>query len=303
MWHLDDEVVSVGALSRVLNILGAHAMAAVGDVVGNGIVEERRILRDDANLPAQAAQVHRADIGAVDQDKAVIRIVKPRDQADQRRLAAAVSAHQGDRLAEADFQMYVRQNRPSRLVREADITEFDGGSMLGQPRRGRIRDHTRLAIDESKDPVGCRRTGLDARVHAGKLSYRVRNGGKQEVEEKERLVVELPVRKADAEQLGFLVEHDLYPWGVVSSRAAAASNRCRRRAGAQRSKRDGWTAADPVGRPRACTGSFFRLAPAVDAGLGSFQPFWWAMRSPCLITRRSTIRAREFESSVRYRSQ
>ena len=53
---------------------------------------------------------------AVDQDAAVIGIEEARQQADQRRFAAAVLADQGDGFAELDAQMDVGQDRIARLV-------------------------------------------------------------------------------------------------------------------------------------------------------------------------------------------
>src|SRR5881409_94039 len=64
------------------------------------------------------------------------------------------------------------------------------------------------------------------------------------------------------------------------------------------SKSDGCSGVEAGLRPRGLAAPFFpffALVAAPAAGLGSFQPFWWAMRSPCLITRRSMTRERARE--------
>src|SRR5262249_58407771 len=85
-----DKVVGQRLLGGRLHILAARPAIAVGDVVVDGVVEERRLLGDNANLLAQAAEVGGPNVVAVHQDRAVVRIEKPGNQADERRLAAAV---------------------------------------------------------------------------------------------------------------------------------------------------------------------------------------------------------------------
>ena len=64
----------------------------------DGVVEQLRVLRHQSDPPAQRAQVGRAEVHALDQDNAAVGIVKARQQAEQRRLAAAIAADNGDHL-------------------------------------------------------------------------------------------------------------------------------------------------------------------------------------------------------------
>src|SRR5262249_13834770 len=97
--QLGDEIVGEGFPGGSFDFGRLGVAIAVGNVVVNRVVEEDRLLRDEAYLLAEAAQVIRANIVTVDQDGAVVRIVKPRQEADEGRFAAAVLADNCDRLA------------------------------------------------------------------------------------------------------------------------------------------------------------------------------------------------------------
>ena len=80
--------------------------AAVRDVGGDRVVEEHRLLRDDADLRAQRRQRHVAHVAAVDQDRAAGDVVEPRHQIDQRRLAGAAAADDRQHLPGADRERH-----------------------------------------------------------------------------------------------------------------------------------------------------------------------------------------------------
>src|SRR5207248_5300365 len=102
LFQLDYEVMGERLVGRGLDVLFARLAAAIEDVVVNRIVEQDRLMRDHADLLAQVAYIERAQVVTIDQDGTVVRIVEARDQTDERRLAAAVLAHEGDGLPKAD---------------------------------------------------------------------------------------------------------------------------------------------------------------------------------------------------------
>ena len=66
--QVEDEVVGEGRARRGLDARLVHVVEAVGDVGAHGVVEEDRLLGDEADLVAQAAcSVALADVHAVDQ--------------------------------------------------------------------------------------------------------------------------------------------------------------------------------------------------------------------------------------------
>ena len=67
----------------------ARCIAGIGegDVVVDGAVEQDVLLQHDADLPAQPGGIELRQVGAVEQDLALVRHVEPLDQLGQRRLA------------------------------------------------------------------------------------------------------------------------------------------------------------------------------------------------------------------------
>lgn len=57
------------------------------DIVANRAGENKRILKDDADLAAQRFQLHVADIHAVDRDFPAGNVVEPAEQVDDRAFA------------------------------------------------------------------------------------------------------------------------------------------------------------------------------------------------------------------------
>src|SRR3546814_12650950 len=62
---------------RVLDFGRRGIRLAVGDVVVDRIVEQNRVLRDDADRLAQALLRYRADILSIDADGACVDVVEP----------------------------------------------------------------------------------------------------------------------------------------------------------------------------------------------------------------------------------
>ncbi len=85
------------AFSRRLGHLGVvRAVAAIAHVVGDGIVEQHRVLRHHADGGAQRSLRHLADILSVDRDAAAARLVETEQQPRYRRLSGARGADDGD---------------------------------------------------------------------------------------------------------------------------------------------------------------------------------------------------------------
>ena len=101
--------------------------AAVEDVVAHRAVQQRGVLRDHADLRAQAVLRHVGDVLAVDQDAARLDVVEAQQQVDERGLAGARAADQADLLARADLQRQpVDDTRAvAGAVGEADVLEAD----------------------------------------------------------------------------------------------------------------------------------------------------------------------------------
>ena len=78
-----DELMGIGALGRLDDRVAAGVGVSVGDVAGDGALEEDRLLKDDADLAAEAAKLDLADVVAVDPNGAGIDIPEPRQEVHQ----------------------------------------------------------------------------------------------------------------------------------------------------------------------------------------------------------------------------
>src|SRR5437763_8698223 len=119
----DDEVVDIRGACCIDHVSERRTRAAVGDVVRDRFVEQRRILRDDANRFTQTAGRYRSQIASIDQDAPAGRIVEAKQQARQRRLSRSTAANDSDLLTRRDAEIDVPENLSRRLVAESDVFE------------------------------------------------------------------------------------------------------------------------------------------------------------------------------------
>src|SRR5204862_3240382 len=102
------------------------------------------LLQDVADLVAQRPEREGAYVHAVDPDAAPCGVVEARDEADERRLAAARRADEGDELARLDRQAHVPEHRLVFVVGEADVLELYAASKNGRAPSARQVSHLAL---------------------------------------------------------------------------------------------------------------------------------------------------------------
>src|SRR5688572_15609678 len=98
-WQLEDEVVRIGRACRALHRVAVRGGRAVADVVVYGVVEENRLLRDDAHQGAQRIQREIPRVRAVKRDAPARARIEARQQVDQRGLPRSARADNGDHVA------------------------------------------------------------------------------------------------------------------------------------------------------------------------------------------------------------
>mmetsp|Transcript_27443 Transcript_27443/g.88230 ORF Transcript_27443/g.88230 Transcript_27443/m.88230 type:complete len:485 (-) Transcript_27443:9-1463(-) len=96
------KAVRVRRPRRLLDLVLRGALLAVANVLGDGALEEHRLLPHQPKLGAEPAQVERADVDTVEGDRAALRVIEALEQRDESRLAAAGRAAQRHRLPRAD---------------------------------------------------------------------------------------------------------------------------------------------------------------------------------------------------------
>ena len=95
-------------LRKALIVRRRFALAKV-DIVADAAGEEHRLLRHVAELVVEGIERVVPDVHAVDKHLALCRVVKARNQAHERRLAAARRADDGKRLAPVHTEADVRK--------------------------------------------------------------------------------------------------------------------------------------------------------------------------------------------------
>ena len=143
------------------------------DIVAHGGIFQPCILQDHAVLMAQAPARDGADIAAVDRDRAILHIVKTHEKIDERRLAAACRADDGDTLARLHGKAQILDEPLLRRVGERDVLQRHAARGLRQ--RLRVRRVGRLGglVDEREDPVRARQRVLKLGDNAGDLVERL----------------------------------------------------------------------------------------------------------------------------------
>ena len=171
--HGGDEGLGMGAPHCVRNSLRLGAgQAAVGDVVGKGVVEQRDVLGHQRDLPAQAGQPVVGQRPAIEQDAPAGRLMEARNQARQGGFASAGAPDQRDRLSGFDVERDVAQHGFAfRGVRERDVLQADGaGNALHVVLPGVFL----FRLVELREDARCRRQApLQPRIHVRELLHRI----------------------------------------------------------------------------------------------------------------------------------
>ncbi len=124
----DDELVSVRRLRRGDKLRIARPGPGIRDVLGDRGGEEHGILLDDGELPTEIGQSKLAQIGPVEFDMAIGRVVETREQAHERALACAGRAHDTEASAGFDGERDVVQHGTAWAIREGHMVKSDGAA-------------------------------------------------------------------------------------------------------------------------------------------------------------------------------
>ena len=104
-------------------------------------------------MVAQARQREVAHVASVDPNRALADVVEAREQARNRRLAGAGPSDDRDRLAWAQVEIEVGQDRRAVSVHEVDVGELDVAGALDEVDRARVVDDVGLFVEHFVDPL------------------------------------------------------------------------------------------------------------------------------------------------------
>src|SRR5262249_16349760 len=142
-------------------------------VLADGAAEQEPLLRDDPHLRAQRMRRNLAQVVAVDQDVSFGRVIEPRDELRERRLARAGFADKRDRLPWRDRQVYVAERVLPVAIPERHVVELDRAADRAELSRVRRIDELRLLVEQLEDLVERRHPGLIRGVQLRELLDRV----------------------------------------------------------------------------------------------------------------------------------
>ena len=136
-------------------------------------MEQQRVLEHEADLAAQRLEREETNVLAVDRDLAAQRVVEPRDEADERRLAGAGVADERRALARFDDEVDVLEHQAVRLIAERDVRELDAA--LEARRALGVGAFANLAVDRQQlaDALEAHRRHRQRVAHLREILHRL----------------------------------------------------------------------------------------------------------------------------------
>ena len=97
--QLGDEVADLGRVQGRVDLVVGGVGPGVEQVGANRVVEQVRLLGHDADAVAQGGHRHVAQVESADAHRALARVVEPRHERGEGRLAGARGTDEGDEVA------------------------------------------------------------------------------------------------------------------------------------------------------------------------------------------------------------
>ena len=134
-----------------------HPLPAVGDIVGHRIVEQKSVLRHQADLIAQTCQAETRARPPVDPDAPRRGVVEARHQVGDRGLPPAARTHQRHHFAGLHFQVQALETEAiwRAGIVEADVLENNAVLETGEPRSARRIHHGLLVVQIFEHLLRC----------------------------------------------------------------------------------------------------------------------------------------------------
>ena len=177
--ELLDELVGTGDAGGPFDVFAGDVGTTEGDVRRNGVAEEKRFLKHNADLPTEGGDVELAEVVTVDEDPPGGGVVEPGDQGEERGLARSGLPQQGDPLPGLNLERQLLQHRRVGLIVERDRVELDrsreSGVGEGLGRRGDFD----WCVEDLEHPAGGTETLLHAVGDVGETGDLVGELGEQ----------------------------------------------------------------------------------------------------------------------------
>src|SRR4051794_27692967 len=170
--QLGHELLNVRCASDCKELVIGSIRVAVKYILAHRAGEEDGVLRDDADLVAQRAYGHFAQVDAIRQYTTHCGIVEARDQLHQRRLAGAAWPDEGHDFARANTQIDAAENEALGGIAEVHLVECDFAGEARQLACSRLLADFRRGVEHLEDAFDRREGIVQYRVHLANAVYR-----------------------------------------------------------------------------------------------------------------------------------
>ncbi len=164
-----------GGPCRGLDLVTGCVGHAEGDVGGDRVGEEERVLEHHADAAPQRVEPDVAHVDAVDRDAARMHVVEAREHQPHRRLPGTGAADQRDGLARRDREVEVVQHGIGRRVTERHVLEAHFAARHGEREGVGCVLHEGSRVEEVVDALGAGAGELTHGEDRGELPDRRRD--------------------------------------------------------------------------------------------------------------------------------
>ena len=152
-----------GRRSRCRDLDRVRARPPVRDVLSDGRREQERLLQHNGELITQVGYAVLAQVDSVEQDRARCRVVEPREEIHERRLARPGGSRYRNPRARWKIERDVAQHRssPFTVIGEGDLTERDRAPRARQGPGVDALGYVEWLVQQREDPFRAGKIGLD----------------------------------------------------------------------------------------------------------------------------------------------
>lgn len=129
IWEIPNDLIDLGSLGSLLNLLVRGIQSPVANVVANVVVEQRRVLRHNTNVLPKALEGHLGNILSIDEDPTALRFVEAEKQTEDGRLSTSGRADKCRLLSGMNGEAGVLKDGTVGMVPERDVLKADLASL------------------------------------------------------------------------------------------------------------------------------------------------------------------------------
>ena len=151
--HLHDRVMNMRRLAGPHNVIHRRVFFSIRDILVDRSGEQPRILEHHRIRPAQTAPRQPGNVLPVHSDRPGLRVIKPHEKIDQRRLARAGRSDDRRQASRLRMETQVMEDRLTRQISETDVIHPDVPLHIGQFLRALCIRRLRNLVDQAENTL------------------------------------------------------------------------------------------------------------------------------------------------------